>query len=83
MWAHCSHCLRRMVSFVDCSKISNKADLLAIFGMVVIVVLLAFAVWLSYASNSFVSGFFSATIIWKWRDWIYVPIDKMIDKFWS
>jgi divalent metal cation (Fe/Co/Zn/Cd) transporter len=67
---------------IDCSKISNKTDLLALVGMVVIVALLAIAVLLAVYVDNFWAGFFSATITWKWHDWIYKPIDRLLDKLW-
>jgi len=68
---------------IDCSKISNKDDLLAMMGMLVIALAIGVAMYLAIYVDSFVAGFFNATIIWKWHDWIYKPIDRALDKLWQ
>lgn len=68
---------------IDCSKLSNKCDLLAMVGLAVIVLILAIAVALAVYVHTFIAGFFSATIIWKWHDWIYKPLDQKLDKLWT
>lgn len=67
---------------IDCSKISNKGDLVALAGILVIAVAIGVAVALAVYVDTFVAGFFSATITWRWHDWIYQPIDRALDKLW-
>ena len=67
---------------VDCSKISNKGGLIAMVGVVVIFAALGIAIALAVYVDSFIAGFVSATIVWKWHDWIYQPIDRALDKLW-
>ena len=66
---------------LDCSKRSNKDDLVMLVVMIFLIFLFAIAVFLG-ANNSFLSGFVSATIIWKWYDWIYKPVDRFIERNW-
>lgn len=68
---------------IDCSKVSNKGDLMALVGLVVVFVALAIAITLAAYAHTFLAGFFSATITWKWRDWIYKPLDQKLDKLWA
>ncbi|MDD3575720.1 MAG: hypothetical protein PHT38_02400 [Halothiobacillus sp.] len=68
---------------IDCSKLSNKYDLLALVGILIIVIAVAAAFAIAAYINTFTAGFFSATIIWKWQEWLYRPIDRLLDKLWS
>jgi len=74
--------LLRLVSHIDCSKDGNKGDILAIIMMCQLVILFLFSLWLGATQNTFYAGFVSATIIWKWRDWIYRPTEQLLDKIW-
>ncbi|PKM47074.1 MAG: hypothetical protein CVV05_01410 [Gammaproteobacteria bacterium HGW-Gammaproteobacteria-1] len=68
---------------LDCSRISNEGDLLALIGIVVVAAVLAVAILLAIYIDAFWAGAFSATIVWKWRDWIYAPIDRVLNRLWS
>jgi O-antigen/teichoic acid export membrane protein len=68
---------------IDCSKLSNKDDLLALVGILIIVIAVATAFAIAAYINTFTAGFFSATIVWKWKEWLYRPIDRLLDKLWS
>lgn len=68
---------------LDCSKISNKGDLMALVGLLVLLAVLGLALALAGYVDTFAAGFFSATIIWKWRDWLYKPMDAWLDKLWA
>jgi hypothetical protein len=68
---------------IDCSKLSNKDDLVVLLSMIVIFVLFAFTLYLAANNNTFLSGFSAATIIWKWKPWFYEPIDKFLEKNWT
>ncbi len=67
---------------IDCSKISNQSDAVALLGIILIFLAIAFAVYLSAFVHTFYGGFVAATITWKWDDWIFKPIDKLLDKLW-
>ncbi|OQY41384.1 MAG: hypothetical protein B6242_17490 [Anaerolineaceae bacterium 4572_78] len=67
---------------IDCSEISNKSDLLAIAGMIVLGIVFTLAFLIAAYFDNFYAGFFTATIIWKWKVWIYKPIDQKLDKLW-
>ena len=60
---------------LDCSKISNKGDAMALIAVLVLTV----AVYV----DKFVAGFVSATIIWQWHDWIYKPVDAWLNRLWA
>jgi hypothetical protein len=66
---------------LNCSKLSNKDDLISLIGLVVMLFLFAFVIYLA-SKNSFLAGFVAATITWKWHDWLYKPIDSFIDRNW-
>jgi hypothetical protein len=68
---------------IDSSKISNKGDLMAIVCTLIILCLLAAAVFIAATMDSFFAGFFSATLIWNWHRWIYLPMDRLVDKLWA
>jgi|LGVE01.1.fsa_nt_gb hypothetical protein len=67
---------------IDCSKLSNKEDAVTLFGMVLILAAFAFAIYLSIFVRSFWGGYVSATIVWKWKDWIFTPLDRWLDRCW-
>lgn len=68
---------------LDCSKISNKGDLMALVGLLVLTAAISLALALAVYVDKFAAGFFSATIIWKWHDWLYKPMDAWLDKLWA
>ena len=68
---------------LDCSKISNKGDLMALVGLLVLTAVIGLALVLAVYVDRFVAGFFSATILWKWHDWLYKPMDAWLDKLWA
>lgn len=67
---------------IDCSKLSNKDDLMALIFIIVIASLFFVALYLS-SINSFLAGFVSATIVWRWKAWIYKPLDILLDSIWE
>jgi hypothetical protein len=67
---------------LDTSKLSNKDDLIVLLSMIILFTLFGLALYLAVNENSFLSGFLSATIIWKWKSWFYVPVDKFLEKHW-
>lgn len=68
---------------IDRSKLSNKGDLMALIGIVCIFSLFALVIYLAYSENSFLSGFLASTIVWKWKEWAYTPIDNFFEKNWT
>jgi divalent metal cation (Fe/Co/Zn/Cd) transporter len=68
---------------LECSKISNKGDLMALVGLLVLVAVLGLALAMAVYVDAFAAGFFSATILWKWYDWLYKPMDAWLDKLWA
>jgi len=47
---------------IDCSKLSNKDDLIALIGMLFILSLFGLVIYLASTENTFLSGFLAATI---------------------
>lgn len=68
---------------IDCSKLSNKDDVVCLIAIFVVTWLLGFSVYLAIYHDNFISGFASATIVHKWKAWIYNPIDAFIDWLWA
>lgn len=68
---------------VDCSKLANKGDLLALVCLLAIAALLAAVILLAVFVDSFAAGFCSATILWKWHPWVYAPLDRVLDTLWA
>lgn len=66
---------------IDCSKMSNKDDLLVFIALIFIICIFSFIVYLA-SINTFLAGFVSATLIWKWKVWFYDPIDHFIETHW-
>jgi hypothetical protein len=67
---------------IDLSKLSNKDDLATLIALILLLCLLAFALYLSATNESFLAGFVVATMIWKWKSWVYDPIDRFLEKHW-
>jgi len=67
---------------IDCSKLSNKDDLVVLIGMLLILILFGFVIYLAASENTFLSGFIASTITWKWKDWVYNPIDNFLEQHW-
>jgi hypothetical protein len=67
---------------IDCSKLSNKDDLIALIGMLFILSLFGLVIYLASTENTFLSGFLAATITWKWKEWVFNPIDKFLENHW-
>lgn len=68
---------------LDCSKISNKGDLMALVGLLVLMSAISLSLVLAVYVDKFAAGFFSATIIWKWHDRLFKPIDAWLNKLWA
>lgn len=68
---------------IDTSKLSNKGDLLALLGMIVMAALFAVVFLLAAYGENFAAGFAAATITFKWKVWVLDPLDKVLDKLWS
>lgn len=68
---------------IDCSRISNKGDLVAIVGVLALTAILVLTLALAVYVDKFAAGFFSATVIWKWHSWIYKPLDAWLDRLWA
>jgi hypothetical protein len=67
---------------IDCSKLSNKDDLIVFIGMIFIFSLFGFVIYLAATEYTFLSGFLAATITWKWKDWVFNPIDNYLENHW-
>ncbi len=59
---------------------SGKGTLLMLFGLLTIAAALGTAVVLAFYGDSYFAGFLSATIIWKWHDWLYKPINRVLQQ---
>lgn len=67
---------------IDCSKISNKTDFIMLAGIVLLLCVLCLVAYLAATNNSFIAGFVAATFVWKWKSWIYEPIDRLAERHW-
>mgnify|MGYP005993564755 CR=1 FL=1 len=67
---------------LDYSKFSNKDDLVAIAGAMIIMALIGAAVYLAVTENKFLCGFLSAIITLKWKAWVIDPIDSFLERNW-
>lgn len=56
---------------------------MALVGLLILAAALGVALMLAAYVNTFIAGFLSATIIWKWRDWLYRPLDAWLDRLWA
>jgi hypothetical protein len=66
---------------IDCSKAANKGDFIVL--IVTILMLPGIAVFILLAIKSpFLAGFTAATLLWKWQEWLYRPLDVLIDRHW-
>ena len=68
---------------LDCSKLSNKGDLLAIIVGLALLALFGLVIFLAATENTFGAGFLAATITWKWHEWVFTPADRLLDRLWS
>jgi hypothetical protein len=68
---------------IDCSKLSNKGDLVALLGGLFIFSLFGVVIYLAATENAFLAGFMAATITWKWKCWVFDPIDHYLERHWS
>ena len=68
---------------LDCSKLSNKGDLLAIIVCLALFALFGLVIFLAATENTFVAGFLAATITWKWHEWVFKPADRLLNRLWS
>lgn len=66
----------------DCSKISNKDDLIIILSLLFLITQISFVLYLAFSVNSFWAGFVSATVVWKWKSWFYDPVDAFLERKW-
>jgi hypothetical protein len=69
-----------LVRSVDCSLAANAGDLLSLLFIAIVCCVLIFAVLLAYYTTNFISGFVASTIIWKWKAWLWRPMDKILNK---
>lgn len=68
---------------IDCSKTSNKGDLLAILGVTTLMLLAVVVFSLAVFVDAFWGGFLAATIVWKWKAWCFDPLDRVLDRLWN
>lgn len=67
---------------IDTSKDSNKHDLIVLLSLLGLIALLSLVLYLAANENSYVAGFLSASIVWKWKSWYYDPLDAFLEKNW-
>ena len=68
---------------IDCSKLSNKSDLIALLCFIITVGVLVFIVYLTMVNQTFMAGLLSASIYWNWKRLIYDPLDTLVDRVWG
>lgn len=51
--------------------------------MLIILLLFCLVVGLAVIGDTYLSGFLSSTIVWKWKDWVFKPIDAYLEKIWA
>ena len=67
---------------IDTSKLFNKDDVVVLLGLVITLALFALVFYLAATLNTFLAGFVAATTVWRWKAWIYVPIDQLLERHW-
>jgi hypothetical protein len=67
---------------INCSKLSNKDDLVVLIAMLFIFLLFGFVFYLAATDNTFLSGFIASTITWKWKSWLYNPVNNFLELHW-
>lgn len=67
---------------IDTSKLSNKGDAVVLLGLVVTLALFGLVFYLAATANTFLAGFVAATIVWRWKAWVYEPIDRLLERCW-
>ncbi len=67
---------------IDRSKLSNKDDLLAILVTLATVLLFCVVIVLAEHVGNFAAGYTAAAITLKWKEWLYDPAEKILDKLW-
>jgi hypothetical protein len=53
-----------------------------LIGTLFILSLVGLVFYLATTDNTFLGGFLAATITWKWKDWVFNPIDNFLEKHW-
>jgi hypothetical protein len=67
---------------IDRSKLSNKDDLVALGCLLVLFLLMGMIMYLAANEENFEAGFVAATATWKWKQWLYDPMDRFLEKHW-
>lgn len=68
---------------IDCSKLSNKDDLVILIVSAISIVILIAVVLLQLRGESFLSGVVAGVTVCKWKCWIYRQVDVFLDKHWA
>ena len=67
---------------IDCSKLSNKDDLVSLIVILLSIAIMAAVILLQLSGESFLAGVVAATAVCKWRQWIYAPVDGFLERHW-
>lgn len=67
---------------IDCSKLSNKDDLVSLIVSCISIAIMAAVILLQLSGESFLAGVVAATAVCKWRQWIYAPVDGFLERHW-
>lgn len=67
---------------IDCSKLSNKDDLVSLIVSCISIAIMAAVILLQLSGESFLAGVVAATAVCKFKQWIYVPVDGFLERHW-
>jgi len=67
---------------IDCTKLSNKDDVVCLVIVIMLILVLLTVITLQVKGYPFLAGIVVATAVFKWKNWIYRPVDAFLDKLW-
>lgn len=67
---------------IDCSKLSNKDDLVSLIVILLSIAIMAAVILLQLSGESFLAGIITATAVCKFKQWIYAPVDGFLERHW-
>lgn len=67
---------------IDCSKLSNKDDLVSLIVILLSIAIIAAVILLQLSGESFLAGIITAIAVCKFKQWIYVPVDGFLERHW-
>ncbi|GIU41028.1 hypothetical protein TUM3794_20460 [Shewanella colwelliana] len=66
---------------IDCSKEANFGDLLALLMTLIMLSLFVGILYLA-TIQTFASGFIAGILTLRWKSWVYVPLNNILERLW-